>query len=137
MSAVRIRTEGRPAPKGSRTQHKTKAGKVFTRPASKFETPWVKAVAASTQIAMRHHPLLAPPYAIEVEIIVSKPKRSSYPWPSQHDVDKLARATIDGLVKGGALADDRHVIELIAAKRYANNGEPPGALAIVASVPPP
>lgn len=128
-----VRAEGRVAPKGSRIQGMTKDGRSFTRAASKYEAPWVKAVASATQVQMRHHSMPDPPYLIDVEIIVAKPKRPSRVWPSQHDVDKLARSTIDGLVKGGALDDDRNVIALTATKRFAINGEPPGAIAVVST----
>lgn len=136
MNVIRIRAEGRPAPKGSRTQHTTRDGRVFTRAASKYEAPWVQAVTAATQIQMRHCEMPVPPYMIDVEIVVARPKKSSRDWPSQHDLDKLARSTIDGLVKGGALDDDRNVTDLTASKRFTTNGEPAGAIAIVASASP-
>ena len=44
------------------------------------------------------------------------------------DVDKLARAVLDGLVSGGVMADDAQVVVLVARKVYASNGEAPGAL---------
>lgn len=134
-SAVRVRAEGRPAPKGSRIQGRTKDGRTFTRAASKFEAPWVAAVKRATEVQMRHHPLISPPYAVHLDIIVAAPGKSTHEWPTRHDLDKLARSTLDGLVKGGALSDDRHVIELHARKLYATDGEPPGAVAIVATVP--
>lgn len=44
------------------------------------------------------------------------------------DVDKLARAVLDGLVAGGVMADDSQVVSLNCAKVYAGNGETPGAI---------
>jgi hypothetical protein len=55
-------------------------------------------------------------------------------WPVVGDVDKLARAVVDGLVQGGALADDRHVTALTVGKRFAEPGESPGVACTVASV---
>jgi crossover junction endodeoxyribonuclease RusA len=42
---------------------------------------------------------------------------------SQPDLDKLCRSTLDGLVMGGLLRDDRQVCVLLASKRY---GATPG-----------
>lgn len=44
------------------------------------------------------------------------------------DIDKLARAVLDGLVMGGVMADDGQVASLSCCKVYARNGEAPGAL---------
>lgn len=135
-SAVRVVAEGRPAPKGSRIQGTTRDGRVFTRAASKHEAPWVKAVASATELAMRHHAQIPAPYAVHIELLIAAPVRRTRDWPSQHDLDKLVRSTVDGLVRGGALDDDRNVVELHADKRFVRDGESPGAIATVATVPP-
>lgn len=135
LTAVRVRVEGRPAPKGSRIQGVTRKGRMYTRPASKHEAPWVRAVKQATELAMRHHAPMPPPYAVHIDILVPAPRRIVKPWPSQHDLDKLVRSTVDGLVQGKALDDDRHVIELHVSKRFVNDGEASGAIAVIASVP--
>jgi Holliday junction resolvase RusA-like endonuclease len=135
---IDVYVEGRPAPKGSRIAVNGKDGRSWTRPASKYEEAWIKAVKAATQVAMRHEHDPGPPYAVNIEIRVARPKRKidrKRWWPSQHDLDKLARATIDGLVKGGAMVDDRHVIALTTSKRYCATDETPGALTHVEQVP--
>lgn len=114
---------GRPAPKGSRIAGKRKNGTVFTRPASKHEKPWQDAVASQCPL----HPRLRGPYVVELEHIAERPARPTYRYPVQ-DVDKLARATVDGLVRGGVLSDDKHVVQLIAWKRWAEPGEEPGCV---------
>lgn len=125
---ISVDVEGRPAPKGSRILGKTKTGVSYTRPASKYEKPWVDAVKAETQIVMRHRAPIPMPYVIELEFRLQPPKRNrrTHPWPTAHDLDKLARSTIDGLVQGGALSDDRHVTALTVSKRYAEPDETPG-----------
>jgi Holliday junction resolvase RusA-like endonuclease len=125
---IQIDVAGRPAPKGSRIHGRTKTGKSFTRPASKYEQPWVEAVKIETQIAMRHHAQPAPPYEVHLEFRLKRPQRNQHQqtWPTQHDVDKLARAVVDGLVLGGAMKDDRHVTVLTATKRYAESEEGTG-----------
>lgn len=133
---ISVDVEGRPAPKGSRIHGRTKTGKSFTRPASKYELPWVEAVKQETLVVMRHHQQPPPPYAVELEFRLQRPARNQHQqtWPTAHDVDKLARAVVDGLVKGGAMADDRHVIRLTAVKRYTEQGEATGCSCRIAEV---
>ena len=132
---IQIDVEGRPAPKGSRIHGRTKTGKSFTRPASKYEQPWVERVKGETQIAMRHHTQIDPPYTVELEFRLKRPQRNQHQqtWPTQHDLDKLARAVVDGLVLGGAMLDDRHVIALTVRKRYAEPGETTGCACAVSA----
>lgn len=117
---IRIEVEGRAAPKGSRIMGHTKTGKSFTRPASKFEKPWVEEVKRATQIVMRHHQMPEPPYAVDLFFYIAKPVNPRYGWPVKADIDKLARAALDGLVAGGALRDDKHVTTLTVRTRWAD-----------------
>jgi Holliday junction resolvase RusA-like endonuclease len=128
---------GRPAPKGSRIAGRTKTGRTFTRPASTYEAPWVEAVRDATQVAMRHHEQAPPPYSVALEFRLKEPAKykAQMPWWSTtHDLDKLVRAVLDGLVNGGALADDRHVIALTASKRFVAPGEETGVNAQIRGV---
>jgi Holliday junction resolvase RusA-like endonuclease len=128
-----VHADGRAAPKGSRIAGYSKKGKMFTRPASKFEKPWIDAVKAATQVAMRHGFDDGPPYRVELEFRIARPANPRYAHPASHDLDKLVRAALDGLVAGGALKDDRHVTSLTALKRYVQSDETPGLRAMVAS----
>lgn len=121
---IQIDVEGRPAPKGSRIMGHTKAGQSYTRPASKFEKPWVDAVKAAAQIVMRHHSMPEPPYAVELCFYIQRPKNPRYGWPVKADIDKLARAALDGLVAGGAIRDDRHVTTLTVTTVWATARAP-------------
>ena len=51
----------------------------------------------------------------------SVPKKVEYPVKSRTDVDNYAKAVLDGLQKGGILANDNIVTDLYAAKRYAED----------------
>jgi Holliday junction resolvase RusA-like endonuclease len=44
------------------------------------------------------------------------------------DVDKLARAVLDGLTMGGAFTDDSQVVELQASKWYVDSGDAAGCV---------
>lgn len=133
-SMIQIDVEGRPAPKGSRIHGRTSTGKSYTRPASKYEKPWTEEVKRQTQIVMRHNLPCQSPYRVELEFRLKRPQRNQHQqtWPTAHDLDKLARAVIDGLVLGGAMEDDRHVTALTVLKRYADPGEATGCACVVA-----
>jgi Holliday junction resolvase RusA-like endonuclease len=136
---IEIAVAGRPAPKGSRIAGRTKDGRTYTRAASKYEEPWVEAVKTRTQIVMRHHRTPAPPYAVRLDFHLKKSqhRRKDAPeYPTVGDLDKLARAVIDGLVKGGAMEDDKHVTVLTASKRFAESDETTGVVAEIRSLAP-
>jgi Holliday junction resolvase RusA-like endonuclease len=113
---IEFTVEGDPGPKGSRTSGTRKNGTTFSRPSSKRQKPWetaVMRVCADYMVEM-----LEPPYRVTLDFVMKRPKKPSWPWPSKDDLDKLERCTIDGLVKAGAILDDRHVIAGGTTKSY-------------------
>ena len=124
---------GRPAPKGSRIAGKTKAGKAYTYPASTYEKGWVEEVSHATKLIMRHHSTPEPPYHVDLTFRLVKARRSIYVFPTGPDIDKLARAVIDGLVRGGAMRDDRYVTTLTVRKIFAVSDQEMGVRAEVSS----
>jgi Holliday junction resolvase RusA-like endonuclease len=114
-----FRVPGTPAPKGSRIPGRRKDGSIFTRPASKREKPWGETVAL---IARGYRPPggkpLEPPYEIDLVFVMPRGDRNKYAWPAVGDLDKLIRATLDGLTVGGLIVDDRHVTDLHSSKRF-------------------
>jgi Holliday junction resolvase RusA-like endonuclease len=118
---ITVVVEGRPAPKGSRIAGKT--NKAYTYPASTYERGWVAEVTHATKLIMRHRETPEPPYEVRLTFYLAKGKKVKYPWPPSPDLDKLARAVIDGLVKGAAMVDDRHVCTLTAKKVFAAHGQ--------------
>ncbi len=132
---MRIEVAGLPAPQGSKTR--TPQGGM--RESSRAVGPWREAVRAETQRAcgtLGHAPLPAPGEPVAVEMTFYLPRPRSAPrrvrWPAKRpDVDKLARAVLDGLVAGGAFADDGQVVWLGASKVFAGGGMPPGCVIYV------
>jgi Holliday junction resolvase RusA-like endonuclease len=119
VSRASFRVSGYPAPKGSRITGTRKNGSIYTRPASQRERPWVEAVALTARV-YRPCKVLEPPYEIELEFSMPEGQRPKWGWPTKDgDLDKICRSTIDGLVQGGLLLDDRHVTKLTASKRFA------------------
>jgi crossover junction endodeoxyribonuclease RusA len=129
---IKITVNGIPAPQGSKNVNKH--GAVYE--SSKKVAPWREAVRAETQRAMRDQglQLITGPVEVRIGFRLTRPRdhyrtganshllKSSapaYPCGQRDDIDKLARAVLDGLKAGGAYTDDGHVVTLAAAKGYA------------------
>jgi crossover junction endodeoxyribonuclease RusA len=140
VSGLRVVVNGKPAPQGS----KRHVGNGRMIEMSKAVGPWREAVRGETQAAITATRWLSPPgwpVLIDVVFYLPRPaahygtgrnggvvKHSAPGYPAgRPDVDKLARAVLDGLTMGGALADDAQVVELQARKRWAD-GHPAGAV---------
>jgi crossover junction endodeoxyribonuclease RusA len=106
--------------------------------------PWREAVRAETQRAAQF--VAEKPVEVTIDFWLTRPKghygtgrnattlRGSAPvWPSgRPDLDKLARAVLDGLTMGGAWRDDSQVVRLNAAKWYLDYpDEAPGCTIII------
>jgi len=136
---VRIEVPGIPAPQGSKNRGAN--GQMYEANANLG--PWRDAVIWRTRQACRppEFPLLGPVQVIAV-FVFPHPKghygtgknaatvRPSAPrFPDvKPDLDKLARAVLDGLTQGGAFKDDAQVCELLCRKRY---GPRPGVVIMV------
>ena len=130
---MRIEVRGQPAPQGSKRPVRLGNGRVGMVEQSKAVGPWREAVRAETQRAMLERPPLGGPVYVSLKFTMPRPKshfrtgrysallRADAPvWPSgKPDVDKLARAVLDGLTAGGAWKDDSQVVILAAEKAYA------------------
>jgi Holliday junction resolvase RusA-like endonuclease len=113
-----LRIAGIPAPKGSRIPGHRNDGSIFTRPASAGEKSWIEAVAYAARANRPGGKVLEPPYELELVVSMPEPAKPKYGWPSRGDGDKLERAILDGLVKGGLLVDDRHIVECRWRKEF-------------------
>lgn len=134
---------GRPAPQGSKRVVPTAAGPRLVESSKAVgpyrETVAREALAAATQLpADLRQRLLAGPVRVVLHFWLARPTghlrtgrhhpqlRPSAPTrPAvKPDVDKLARAALDGLVAGRAIRDDAQVVALSAIKRYAAHDAP-------------
>ena len=145
MTPMVIRVSGRPAPQGS----KRHVGNGRMVEMSKAVGPWREAVRAETQLEMwtqgRAGSPLEGPVAVRLRFWLTRPashygtgrnkavvKPSAPRRPAgRPDVDKLARAVLDGLTMGGAFADDSQVVELQASKWYVADGDAAGCVITV------
>jgi Holliday junction resolvase RusA-like endonuclease len=120
MYAVVYSVQGTPVTQGS---------KAISRTGAMYETgkgwkAWREAVKqASLEQAQLTDTVLG---GVRVTLIFrfTSPKKPKYKYPLK-DVDKLCRAVLDGMVSGGIIEDDKHVVRLNAYKEYA---ETPGVL---------
>lgn len=127
---IEIVVRGIPAPQGSKRH--VGGGRMIE--SSKAVGPWREAIRAETQRAMDHgnRPPLSGPVAIRAWFFLPRPKGHYRTGRNAHllrvgapvrpagtpDLDKLARAVLDGLTMGGAWKDDGQVVELHAGKYY-------------------
>jgi crossover junction endodeoxyribonuclease RusA len=127
-----ITVRGIPAPQGSKRH--VGGGRMVEM--SKAVGPWREAVRAETQSAMNGHKPIEGPVKVIIKFEQARPRSHyrtgrnahllrdsspSYPC-AQPDVDKLARAVLDGLTMGGAWLNDAQVIYLKAVKMYGQPG---------------
>lgn len=116
-----IRVDGIPAPQGSKIR--TRYGMFES---SKRVKPWRDAVNA----AVAGMEPIAAPYTVSVHFFIPRPRttKAAFPVaPTVGDIDKLLRATYDGLVQGGLIADDRFIIGGSQSKQWAGE-DGPGAV---------
>jgi Holliday junction resolvase RusA-like endonuclease len=130
VNRAQFSVKGHPAPKGSRT---FLGGGGASKESSDNCKPWVEAIvfAAKGQRPKGGDPL-APPYEIGLRFVMPRPADPKYDWPSRDgDLDKLARAVLDGLTQGGLILDDRHVVQLDTVKEFAEGGKSTGVSIVI------
>jgi Holliday junction resolvase RusA-like endonuclease len=127
---ITFEVRGLPAPQGSKRPVRLGTGRIGMVESSKAVGPWREAVRAEAQNVIQVP--FGGPVRVHLIFWLVRPKshyrtgrnahllRDSAPvWPDgKPDVDKLARATMDGLTESGAWKDDAQVVLLTAAKRY-------------------
>jgi crossover junction endodeoxyribonuclease RusA len=126
-SSLRIEVRGIPAPQGSKRH--VGGGRMIEM--SKAVGPWREAVRAETQRAMLGQAPTQRPVSVLVQFYMPRPKSlaKTVTLPAKRpDIDKLARAVLDGLTEGGAWLDDGQVIALFLRKHYAGQENPPGCV---------
>ena len=128
-----IVVRGIPAPQGSKRH--VGGGRMIE--SSRAVGPWREAVRAETQRAME-----APdptgwiaaydgPVKVGITFTLTRPKTNRERWPiakKRNDIDKLARAVLDGITDGGAIDDDARVVQLAVQKKFASPGTAPGCI---------
>lgn len=111
-----IKVEGKPCPKGS---YKIVGRGKYSRllPMSKGLPRWEQTIADACQ---KFKPLpVDKPIGCSLDFFFIKPKSVKRLSPTvPPDLDKLCRAVLDGLQKGGVLVDDKQITKMTACKSY-------------------
>ena len=143
MTEIIVR--GIPAPQGS----KRHVGNGRMVESSKAVGPWREAVRGETQDVMADKLVLPGPVKVRIRFLLTRPQshygtgrnagiiRPAMTWAQpdgRPDIDKLARAVLDGLTMGGAFKDDGQVIDLHASKHYTLTGTAPGCTIEISEV---
>lgn len=123
LRGVAFIVRGTPAPQGSKRAFVANGRAIITED-NKKSAPWRDSVSAAAVDAMDGALPIDAPVEVSVTFYFVRPasvKPAKRPFPSvKPDVDKLARAVLDGLTAGGVFTDDSRVVDLTARKRYAD-----------------
>lgn len=112
MYAIVYSVSGTPAPQGSKIR--TAYG---MRDASKALKPWRDAVKAASQEQAEITDTVLGGFRASLTFRFKRPAKPVRDYPPI-DIDKLCRSTLDGMVSGGIVEDDRHCVYLTAKKEY-------------------
>lgn len=122
-----VRVYGEPVPQGSMTCVGF-GGRHNVQPSNKKQLHVWRDLVARAGRALPVSGLVGP-IGVEVTFTVERPasvplKKRAWPAVKKADVDKLARAVLDGLTESKVYGDDSQVVELTARKTYPDT---PGA----------
>lgn len=118
---LRLFVPGTPVPQGSKTAYVVGKRAVVADANGKALKPWRKTVTAAAVTALAGRPALRDePVAVVLQFRFVRPKSVRREHPHvKPDIDKLARAVLDGLTDAGVWGDDSQVIDLHPTKAYA------------------
>lgn len=133
MTETSVFVPGIPRPQGS----KRHVGNGVMVESSRHVKAWRAAVTLVARAHLSRIGWVTPagPVAVSLTFLLPRPQRPRDPLPiTPPDIDKLARAALDGLTLAGAFADDKQVTDLAVIKRYAGAAGP-GLLVRLAEPP--
>lgn len=127
---------GSPAPQGSKIPI-TRNGRTVLIEAAKGFKGWRDAVVLAANTARNNHFVsFDEPIRVRFEFVLVKPPSTKYKlFPAgKPDLDKLCRNTADGLTVSTLIKDDARIVQLVALKRWAVDGEPSGCWVDIVTV---
>lgn len=115
---VAVWVPGHPKTQGSHRIVVTPQGGARVIDAAKGLSAWRRTVA--TVVASKARRPFEGPVHVAALFYLPAPKRGRTTLPATRpDLDKLARALLDGLTAGGVIRDDGQVVDLAVGKRWA------------------
>lgn len=126
---VRLHVEGNPIPQGSHRAFVTRTGKPYITDDNAMLSAWKQSIHWHAYNAMGSKKPSQLPIELEIDFVVPVPRsREGQLWPKEHgtgDLDKLTRATLDGM-EGKVYLNDAQVVRITTSKRYSDPSRPPG-----------
>lgn len=129
MTAVTFFVAGIPVPQGSKTAYVVGKRAVLTDANKKLLKPWRAEVTRIARASWLDRAQLDGAIDVHAIFVFERPKSVKRLAPSvKPDVDKLARALLDGVTDSGIWKDDSQVTRLEVEKVY---GAAPGAHVVI------
>lgn len=133
---------GDPVPQGSHIARKARDGRLFVVEEQGADLKrWRGFVWAAAFNQRAGAPALAGPVSVDLTFYIRRAGKGhgaeryvSVRGAGRGDVDKLARAVLDGLTQAGIFGDDSQVSRLVAEKLWADYPNPPGCAIIVSQI---
>jgi Holliday junction resolvase RusA-like endonuclease len=130
MTSIEFWVPGAPKPQGSKVFKGIQNGQGVMVESCQELGAWRERVALAASRAVNGAPVLSGiPFTAVFSFVMPRPasaaKRVTPPAVKRPDIDKLSRALCDALT-GIVFTDDSAVTTLVATKRLAEIGEPPG-----------
>ena len=117
---------GTPVQQGSKTAFVVKGRAIMTDQNAKTLKPWRETVTREAEVAALRFPMFDGPLAVTADFYMPRGKTVKRARPCvTPDLDKLARALMDGITDAGVWADDALVVDLHVREFYADE-RPPG-----------
>jgi Holliday junction resolvase RusA-like endonuclease len=145
-----LRVYGTPASQGSKRAF-VQGGRAVMLNTDKKLRPWRNSIIEAARSARVTGERLNGPLELTATFVFNRPRSHYRTGKNAHllrddapeyvsrtpDIDKTLRSTLDGITDAGIWKDDAQVVKVTAAKRYASEGEAPGAHITIGPIEPP
>ena len=119
MRSMAFQVFGDPVPQGSKRAFVVKNRAVVVDDNKATLRSWRSQVVDAARAELNGEGPELGPVRVTLMFFLRQPKRPKAPVPiTKPDVDKLARAVLDGMTDAGVIRDDSQVTTLTARKRY-------------------
>jgi len=128
---MRLIIEGHPAPQGSKNSAIVNGRVVMWEASASKVLEWRRLIKQAAHDAFKQGQtgFKTEPLIVEVTFILPRPKTNKRQYPTtKPDIDKLIRATLDGLTLAHVWLDDCQIVAVNACKVYESPTNKPGAI---------
>ena len=119
MRSLAFQVFGDPVPQGSKRAFVVKNRAVVVDDNKAPLRSWRSAIVDAARAELNGEAPDLGPVRVTLMFFLRQPKRPKAPVPiTKPDIDKLARAVLDGMTDAGVIRDDSQVTTLTVRKRY-------------------